>query len=493
MCNFLLLSPILLSLLALLVQCETIHFTNSPTQLLKKGNFSTYHLEVPGAHPITVIEANDGLNDRYVDRSRLVTKHDFIESSSSSVTSPEAENFNSQEESVENDNGNDSRSKKTVYSPDLLNKFLKDYAEKLKNADVQTKEKLNEIVAANKSPYPSEDENIRLYDFEHGERKSYFNSGPKKGYPFNTNEGWVTLDAVPWSESKVSRWQPNRNKYNKPSYNINYDQNQHNINSQNVPSYAAWNSESNYNSPPRPSKRPSSPTYIEDDEDYDEEPYRPVNKPYKPPSYQRPPHNNQRPPPLYSSRPNSEFDNDYRKPYYEGDSWMDHGFKGEIIVDSSPVNFPKYENFNDRVYNKRPNNYPQNGDGEWVLVSTTKGFQYPKRNGQRAMTFTPATTTSHKTVKLTVLPAKDANDMTTAHNGLIEVSTSQQTVEESASQDHQQKPLVSKLPKKRRKSSNLRMQMINNDDPVDTSALVAAVGAGMVPATMAFLAPMVLG
>lgn len=34
-----------------------------------------------------------------------------------------------------------------------------------------------------------------------------------------------------------------------------------------------------------------------------------------------------------------------------------------------------------------PLTYPGSGEGEWVLVSTTKGYQFPKRHGQRAMLF----------------------------------------------------------------------------------------------------------
>lgn len=34
-----------------------------------------------------------------------------------------------------------------------------------------------------------------------------------------------------------------------------------------------------------------------------------------------------------------------------------------------------------------PMTYPGSGEGEWVLVSTTKGYQFPKRHGQRAMLF----------------------------------------------------------------------------------------------------------
>uniref|UniRef100_A0A182SHM7 Uncharacterized protein n=1 Tax=Anopheles maculatus TaxID=74869 RepID=A0A182SHM7_9DIPT len=194
----------------------------------------------------------------------------------------------------------------------------------------------------------------------------------------------------------------------------------------------------------------------------------------------------------------------------------------DIITDGRPANFPKFSQ--DRPVQQpsygvdntpqsqrvRPVSYPDRGTGEWVLISTTKGYQYPKRrHGQRAITFSPATSTSHQTVKLTVLPMKNAIDMTTSHNGLIEVSSSTQTVEDAVKQQKSKRKghhpattaaASSPVGHKKKKhtasavsSSSQTFSLMRRDATQDSSAVLAAVGAGMVPATMAILAPMVLG
>jgi hypothetical protein len=181
--------------------------------------------------------------------------------------------------------------------------------------------------------------------------------------------------------------------------------------------------------------------------------------------------------------------------------------------------------------------YPNNGnDGEWVLVSTTKGYQFPKRNGERAMVFkaqngvsgdtrkndnkgiiTAAsqqyetavsirppyqvgpTKTTQQQVKLTVLPlfVKNENgpyqnshynsnnvDMNvykpSHYNGVIEADPSSQTIEESvaaaanANEANSITASAQKLPKKKRKHTKNYAIMRKNPGS-DSTAMLAAV------------------
>lgn len=87
------------------------------------------------------------------------------------------------------------------YNANLLNKFLEEYAEKVKhmnNSNPYTKRKGEEISTDRKTG-PSDTLNLKngyVYDTVH--RKS----------PYHSNKnGWVTMDPVPWSTSKISKWQ----------------------------------------------------------------------------------------------------------------------------------------------------------------------------------------------------------------------------------------------------------------------------------------------
>lgn len=133
-----------------------------------------------------------------------------------------------EEESVTNADGNFSpehshqnhqHTMKTVYSPELLEKFLKDYANKVQpsempamkpstDADSQenVRDKYESIEAEGEedenrrvSSTNVEQETVELNDVQ--ERKHY-RPGSNYQHPYNKNNGWVTLEAVPWSKSK---------------------------------------------------------------------------------------------------------------------------------------------------------------------------------------------------------------------------------------------------------------------------------------------------
>lgn len=54
--------------------------------------------------------------------------------------------------------------------------------------------------------------NVKInHDLKNSTPKAYWNQieAEKHNHPFDDNRGWITLDPVPWSTSKVSKWKPN--------------------------------------------------------------------------------------------------------------------------------------------------------------------------------------------------------------------------------------------------------------------------------------------
>ncbi|XP_049285768.1 uncharacterized protein LOC125764999 [Anopheles funestus] len=605
------------------LKAETIHFTNSPKLIMASKNFTTYEIEVPGSKPITIIEATDpydrgSSNGRPLDTFPKEVQlpggptTSFRTSTGLSVSRPA--NEQSSASSSEQSTG----SRKTLYSPELLNKFLKEYSEKLRNADSATRKRLNEITMINNSVNRNQNE---LPGVGSADENQYRNKHPHldaiqaesqndtderlpvdepktedefvfndtherhvmsglgatsnkrwyqepalggyqtqpqqthshKNHPWNIKDGWVSLEAVPWSESKVSKWHAsgsmselNKNSPGKVTamqHALDKYWNTGSVASEETPKYK----------PVATSGSIGSSSYYNGngDDDYGygalhSDNRAPVNR--LPPSSVTPTeslYNRRRPiATLYSDRPDPERGRPTAPPQPQLDSWYDQQLhtsnpydsmkayhdqgpnptasisNRDIITDGRPANFPKFapdrpgqgggysvDDHNPPSERVRPVSYPDRGNGEWVLISTTKGYQYPKRrHGQRAITFSPATSTSHQTVKLTVLPMKNAIDMTTSHNGLIEVSSSTQTVEDAVKQQKSKRKgqypgstATSLVGQKKKKHSaavspaGQTFSLMRRDASQDSSAVLAAVGAGMVPATMAILAPMVLG
>lgn len=601
---------------------ETVHFTNSRNKILRASNYTTYKVEVPNGEAITIIEANMPLINKNikfneVENTKYQIKHEQdsanrnqvmnLKTSLSMTVTPHNNNDEYEnlpaggEESVANDyssnlspelSHNSHQSMKTVYSPELLTKFLKDYANKVQSteptiADQPIKPIEHEDIDTMRDKYESieaedeDDGNRRVSNAdEEGqepvqpadvqERKHYRPGGGSNNYqhPYNKNNGWVTLEAVPWSKSKVSKWQSSVKPFNSQNSGYNYQSSGGN----------------NYNNRPT---RPPSYNYEEDNEDddyYSQKPIRPTyqnnqfygggssNRPQPEPQYpQYPQHHSHSS--HHDSSSNNNYDNDYR-PH--------RPFQPEIITDNRPSNFPSQtdSSYNQNDYNQnRPNNYDSRpnsyenrpptrpshndyhysgnqgyghysnkdgphpltyptagGDGEWVLVSTTKGYQFPKRNGQRAMmfkaqngvsgtdtrkndhkgiitaasqqyetavTFRPPhqvgpTKTSQQQVKLTVLPLFTKNEKRphqshhhqhnmevnvykpSNYNGVIETEPSTQTVEESvataayANEANSVAASAQKIPKKKRKHVK-NYAVMRKSHGSDSTAVLAAV------------------
>ncbi|XP_053670955.1 uncharacterized protein LOC128721244 [Anopheles nili] len=579
-----------------MLQAETIHFTNSPKLIMASKNFTTYEIEVPGSKPITIIEATDAAHQTRPSGVPATTS--FRTSTGLTVARP-----------MEQDTSEAPR--KTLYSPDLLNKFLKEYSEKLRNADSATRKRLNEISqlnsgsnrlrnesttgvseiqyrnkrpnlddnqgesqSASDSESPEDDEpkggdefvfndtherhvlgagvasgsNKRWYQEPSGGYQQLQHQGrPHLQHPWNVKDGWVTLEAVPWSESKVSKWHASGSGSEPAKPGKSPSQDKH------------WYGGASIVSEETPKYRPiatsgsiGASSYSDSVDNADDAYGYGAGTDNRLPSNRLPSYagstdslyNRRRPTvSLYAERPDADRSRPTPTPPVSPlDSWYDQqqqqqpqqnpydamkaygeGPQGngpanvnrDIITDGRPANFPAYPHPDRAVQSvqstpNRPGTYPDRGNGEWVLISTTKGYQYPKRrHGQRAITFTPASATSHQTVRLTVLPMKNAVDMTTSHNGLIEVSSSTQTVEDAVKQQKGKRkgqrvpaqtttsgpPATGHRKKKPLAPSTQTFSLMRRDTAAaqDSSAVLAAVGAGMVPATMAIIAPMVLG
>lgn len=523
-----------------LVAAETIHFTNSPGHLVGSKNFTTYKLHVKNSEPITIIEASkevlpsdaddhaepdfvhnqndrmdygngeDGrnvfMNKKLVaslgasHQAESLKTHEMHESLGL-VVDPNPEGSSAVTRNDYKVNGGDTVNgvgvKKLVYSPILLKKFVKEYTEKLKNADIGTKnaiQAISEKINSNKSDADATEKVAQASGNDgEAEQKYNYNSfhdsydsnrnrrpGSSGNNGYKDRDGWVTLEAVPWSSSSVSKWYAYGNK---------------NKDDRRRPSSGSYASASShydrpYASAPRPDKFP----YDNDDDD-DHYYSRPkpghIDRDSRPNVYStwtKPQPMGRPPRPQYnygdSGMFNSGGDKFFDRPSGSGGGHSGRPWQDDIITDNGPSNFPgsggghsssgyystkhQSDDFDDSddgdhyrpsgssihaSYQSRPNE----GNGEWVLISTTKGYQVPgghRQHGKRAMSLSQSAVTlnvpqvvAHKTVKLTVLPAigsdPDHNKsstfstdidkpptMITSHGGLLEVDATDQTVDE---------------------------------------------------------------
>lgn len=484
------------------VQCETIHFTNSPTHLVGSKNITSYKLLLKNSDPITIIEANkeskENLhpNDRidinlddsadspfhndyhvklianmggshHVDTAPTQNVHGAvgitITGSPSSKPITGSTDFKKYDHETGNDSSN-ANAKKVVYSPILLKKFMKEYSEKLQNADVLTKNEIQKIhekiheqqeTNANKNEEivdvdKSAEEVEQKYNWN-GYRDSYDDDRRKRpSDPYKDRDGWVTLEAVPWSSSTVSKWHPygDDDTRRRPSPNSArpyktdrfpyHDDADDDYYSRPKPLYAdrdkrpsvhsAWTKPQSYNNNGRPTPKPyrfSESGSFGSYQKFNDRDFQSSGRPYQSNGDDI----------ITDNRP-SEFPSEYHRPSYHDD---DH-----YNAASSNIS-PSYQR-------------PTEGNGEWVLISTTKGYQVGgggnrRQKGNRAMfqsnaqssvLFTaPKTMRMHKALKLTVLPALEpaknstfSTDpmqkptTTTIHGGMLEIDATHESIED---------------------------------------------------------------
>lgn len=459
---------------------RTVTLTNIPPETSR--NTKTYEIEVPGKEPIRIIEADPPWNT-----FRRPQSLDFNFNRISTTEEPPTTLSTST--LVENST--------KIYSPEALNAFLKSYAEKIREKKrrntTSSEEKIDRV-----SDVPLEESDD---DYDKSKRWGLINT--RKPNPYEEKDGWVTMDAIPWSSSQISKWQSSH----KPKPEYQRPDNFH-FNDFNKP-YSNYD----YNRPYSKPSKPQKPIYSYDQTPFSVQSQTDLDRVYQKPASSYNIH--------VSNRPTWNED---RKPYitvaYDNYPIDDDR---DIITDGKPNDFPTryvpvrrpYEPLQERPSsNVHPMTHPQNGNGEWVLLSTTKGYQYPRQKQQRAIAITPNSIGVKRSVRLTVLPPDENSkiNMTTSHGGLLEVDATFETVEESQKvfserlQVNKTRPKptrpILKLKKKPIKiqpktDSSLNLPVIQQDSRMthqpDTSAVLAAIGAGMVPATMAMLMPFVNG
>ena len=294
-----------------------------------------------------------------------------------------------------------------------------------------------------------------------------------QNHPYDDRKGWVSLEAVPWSTSKVSKWQ---SKY-KPKPNWLY----------------LGNDRDRYPSKPFHDENADKPSHFGNYGDF----------------------------PKKTNYPQIDYDGDFGRPHHSHHSTFDKPHKkypdfdnrncnkqtGDIVTDGLPPNFPSFSSSPDQ-FNRRqgflptssehyPVTYPSEGDGEWVLLSTTRGYKYPKR--QRSLNLAGSdSVNSHHSVQLTVLPPlKNSKlNMTKSHGGLLEVESTFQTVDQSQKVYERTRRLKqfkpTAAPVRNQIDTVSKVTSVTKTNGLDTSAVVAALGAGMIPATMAMLVPMAM-
>lgn len=491
-------------LLLFVLSCDgkTVRYTNIPPSSSRTTR--TYQIEVPGKPPIRIIEAEPIWNDNNLPRFpyRESLEHRAVRIPTEAPTP----------ETVTLSPSNLEENSTKIYSPEALNEFLKNYAEKIR-------EKKRPIENSNEQIDRLSDISIEEDGDETSEKSKRWGlvNVQKHNHPYEDKHGWVTMEAVPWSSSKISKWHTNQKYEEKPNDYRPYD---------NYPSfshhsndYNTFNEHNKYSSydisvrPPRP-----KPVY-----GYESTPIQ-----IKPrPDYDSRPSNWERPGSSYNIHLSNRPDWADKKPYsqinlsFDGYPVDDHR---DIITDGKPGDFPNrnfqnrrpYEPLNERPSSSlHPSSHPSNGNGEWVLLSTTKGYQYPKPKTQRSLEIVPNSVGTKRSVRLTVLPPepKSKVNMTTSHGGLLEVESTFETVEQSQRKINERlqankttRPII-KIKKQRPHKSAVKSASnpvpVNVPVPVpaqasraqqhDPSTVLAAIGAGMVPATMAMLMPFVNG
>lgn len=444
-----------------------------------------YDIDVPGSNPIRIVEGEPLWKS---DENRPPSNFEHRSFNGFTTISSQTNlNYPTEEENVE-------------FAPVALQEFLTNYANMVKNNRTEQTDDSDKFESVDLITQPSDtpEEKSKSWNIMNYETHKH---------PYEDKQGWVSLEPVPWSVSKISKWKPNVRPSQKPwnDYGSNEQQWEND--------FAEFPSDQNtgFNiKPQRPNSYFDKPTLQYGLEQSN------INKfgsyQYKKPSFPKPTA-------VYSHkvqlRP-SFSETSHKTPlqisgYYKNEE-NESNKRNDIITDGLPANFPTAfrESLRRRGTEIHPETHPANGEGEWVLLSTTKGYKYPKHR-QRSLEVKPQSLGIHRSVRLTVLPPlKNSKvNMTTSHGGLLQVESSFETVDQ-AQKKYAKKQKLKKKPNKRPfKNQLINKKGANTRTPVqivlptmasvprrstgsDTSAVLAAVGAGMIPATMAMLVPMAM-
>ncbi|XP_025985970.1 uncharacterized protein LOC105207956 isoform X2 [Solenopsis invicta] len=298
----------------------------------------------------------------------------------------------------------------STFNPDALNKFLEEYANKVKSTTERNFKYPFRIVKPPAEPLVLEidsetttvrqDEtfdqisNATSTDDALGET---LNDTLKRNKYYGTNtyedrNGWVTLEAIPWSKSKISKWQAN------PSTQRPWPE----IKPWDKPSMKPWASDftirptyennkpwydkpkPNWSDNEKPWQKPSSRPPYRPDEASNQAQKWPPEKPWNKYDLQRPSSDiitDDRPAnfPSSWSRPQSslyQFIDRYSEKDQSGDGSNWHDYPSRYEQDRPrPTLITERPNFSHYQYvNNHPPSHPASGDGQWVLLSTNRGY-----------------------------------------------------------------------------------------------------------------------
>ncbi|XP_031340936.1 uncharacterized protein LOC116169047 [Photinus pyralis] len=479
----------------------------------------SYELEVPGSNPIRIIETDPLWNRHSSERYVQTFPEPWTDVEHRSVKTHKRPSQLKNEDLMGED-----LSKETSKE---LNQFLKNYAEKLKRTrpipsaeqNFVSDERLDKIELVTKPEEipTSRLANLLLVDKNENvsEVKPFSPARDKKHRPTDEKKGWVSLDVVPWSVSKVAKWHSSV-MMQEDAPQITTQPNWHHLlNKQTV----------SYNQPLSIYK--AKPFVYDSDLTSHS---KPDPQDVMPSEYQMSPEGALVSPMAVDEKFYLKDYIDSIKPPWKNKYHITYGHHGNkdhdcehgqspIITDGLPPNFPTYTtNVNRRkgiaVDDEHPLTHPFNGAGEWVLVTTTKGYK-PSHDRQRSLDIEAIpehegeSINTHKSVRLTVLPPLNNSriNMTTSHGGLLQVESTFETVDEAqrmaAKKENIKKGQIKKKPL--RKPPRLDVipsvnvvstpppAVVNKPKVPSPSSVLAAVGAGMIPATMAMLVPMAIG
>ncbi|KAJ8927188.1 hypothetical protein NQ314_020464 [Rhamnusium bicolor] len=430
----------------------------------------TYDLNVPGSSPIRIVEGESLWNPEETTpkpNSRSERRTFTTSTTTTNVKNPI--DVEQEENSAE-------------FTHSALRDFLNNYADKI------TKEK----------PAISKDDIVtNQEDTEGKEKKSWSMLNLREhNHPYEDKTGWVTMEPLPWSISKISKWQnkpkPVENSWDNYSPNQRPSDNDFEYSNDRL---SSWNKpiqqdSHQYDIKPEKNGNKYQVYYVED---------KPSARPVFP-----------KPSTLYGQTVHVHAtSNNHRNPikvnnYYKHDENCNHDESVGIITDGKPSNFPSSHFDNNRRTGTELHSetHPFMGDGEWVLLSATKGYRVPK-NRQRSLDVSPDSIGSHRSVRLTVLPPLKGSkvNMTTSHGGLLQVDSTLETVEQAQRKfvklqklkNRPKRPVkLTKRKQPTREITGSTIATIPRNTGSDSSAVLAAIGAGMIPATMAMLVPIAM-
>lgn len=374
------------------------------------------------------------------------------------------------------------------YTQDELNRILKRYGE----ADSES-ESSDKILSYDDGG--NQDKSKASWNLVQQQDSQQNSGGPKN--PYDDRRGWVTLEPMAWSSSHIQKWEPNNRPTWPPPPQDHGGQS----------GYSPWASN-------RPVQRPSGGGggggYQQPQQQHHSD--WTTERPWIRPTY------DYSPKPQYGGGGGGGSHYSPKPPTSHGSQqsfygWNNNNAEQDIITDGKPGQFPadayhKPWNGGGDYGQTAPSYGPRpteaEGDGQWVLLSSTKGYSIPHRPNRRSLARSisvdavnrpaEATSSSKRTVRLMVLPPdKDSQNVTTSHGGMIQVDVSGKSVDQE-----QREYAAARALKGTATAVDSDVQVFAADRSTgaaddDRRAVLAAVSAGMLPAaTMAMFLPMMV-